>query len=141
MILNELHMSALAHPLSTILESFYSCEELHHLAWSVYAQPSRSYDHAKEALTKALQSLDGAFNPNTVEDWYSIAAQCLDIGHGQDLIATVTEQGLAKNFSPYLEAINAHLKGTAQYLDNIPVEVQSVACTIYTEIECRRESA
>jgi hypothetical protein len=70
-------------------------------------------------------------------DWTRATAVLLHLGFGERLLRFLSERGEDQRLRPWYEAIRAILRGDRLYLRNIPAEMQTVAETLYNEIDVR----
>jgi tetratricopeptide (TPR) repeat protein len=106
---------------------------------ALFAAHAENWGNATEHLAQALDLMlkPNAELPFMFMDWTRATAVLLHLGFGEKLLRFLSERGDDQRLRPWYEAIRAILRGDRLYLRNIPAEMQTVAETLYNEIDVR----
>jgi tetratricopeptide (TPR) repeat protein len=125
-------LSQLGTPESSILKVSVRIHE------ALFAAYSDNWGNATEHLAQALDLMvkPNAQLPFMFMHWARATALLLHLGYGEKLLQFFSQRADPR-LRPWFEAIRAILRGDRLYLRNIPVEMRSVAETLYDEIDVR----
>jgi tetratricopeptide (TPR) repeat protein len=116
------------------------CVDCHQLQHALFAAYDQNWGIASGHLSAALDLVPNGLPSTTVDDWIRATAVLLHLGFGGKLLELLRARGDDQRLRPWYEATSAHVAGARAALQNVAVEVRSMAEWFFDQIAKRRNA-